>query len=219
MDRIPITYIYNIKKSKDYEKEYHRCIRGRSGRNACVRKLPRELWRVYNPHHREPAMKILLFISYIISGNVESAKMWGLAIGLMALMVLASSLMDLYFGIKASKACGIYKTTSYGLRATAEKDVTYLMLFFLAAFIDACLSLWISIPVACVLVAIGEIAIEAVSVWENRKRVKDGRADPLNVAKAMAKSLGIKDAHKIEILYDTIKEEIEKAKEAEHGKD
>lgn len=157
-------------------------------------------------------MKQLLFIGHIISGDVEAAKLWGLAIGMMAVMVLAASLMDLYFGIKASKAAGNYKTTSYGLRATAEKDVTYLMLFFLAAFIDACLSLWIKIPVACVLVAVGEIAIEAVSVWENRKRIKDGRADPLNVAKAMAKSLGIKDAHKVELLYDAIRQEIEKGK-------
>ena len=160
----------------------------------------------------------LLFISHIIAGDVENAKLWGLAIGLMAAMVLISSLMDLYFGIKASKAAGQYKTTSYGLRATAEKDVTYLMLFFLAAFIDACLSLWLTIPVACVLVAVGEIAIEGVSVWENRKRIKDGRADPLNVAKAMAKSLGIKDAHKIELLYDTIRKEIEKEKSPKHEK-
>ena len=159
-------------------------------------------------------MKQLLFIAHIISGDVESAKLWGLAIGLMAIMVLLSSLMDLYFGIKASKAAGNYKTTSYGLRATAEKDVTYLMLYFLAAFIDACLSLWLKIPIACVLVAVGEIAIEAVSVWENRKRVKDGRADPLNVAKAMAKSLGIKDAHKVELLYDAIRKEIESGKTA-----
>lgn len=153
-----------------------------------------------------------MFIAHVISGDIESAKLWGFAIGMMALMVLAASLMDLYFGIKASKAAGNYKTTSYGLRATAEKDVTYLMLFFLAAFIDACLSLWISIPVACVLVAVGEIAIEAVSVWENRKRIKDGRADPLNVAKAMAKSLGIKDAHKVELLYEAVRNEIEKGK-------
>lgn len=157
-------------------------------------------------------MKTLLFISHIINGDVESAKLWGLAIGLMAVMVLVASLMDLYFGIKASRAAGQFKTTSYGLRATAEKDVTYLMLYFLAAFIDACLSLWLTIPIACVLVAVGEIAIEGVSVWENRRRIKDGRADPLNVAKAMAKSLGIKDAHKIELLYETIRKEIEKEK-------
>jgi len=157
-------------------------------------------------------MKTLLFIGHIISGDVEAAKLWGLAIGMMAVMVLASSLMDLYFGIKASKAAGQFKTTSYGLRETANKDVTYLMLYFLAVFIDACLSLWCKIPIVCVLVAVGEIAIEAVSVWENRKRIKDGKADPLNVAKAMAKSLGIKDAHKIELLYETIRKEIEKEK-------
>lgn len=155
-----------------------------------------------------------MFIAHIISGDVESAKLWGLAIGLMAVMVLLSSLMDLYFGIKASKAAGQFKTTSYGLRETANKDVTYLMLYFLAAFIDACLSLWVSLPIVCVLVAVGEIAIEGVSVWENRRRIKDGKADPLNVAKAMAKSLGIKDARKIELLYDAIRKEIEKGKDS-----
>lgn len=157
-------------------------------------------------------MKTLSFISHIITGDLENAKLWGLAIGLMAVMVLIASLMDLYFGIRASKAAGQFKTTSYGLRETANKDVTYLMLYFLAAFIDACLSLWVALPIVCVLVAVGEIAIEGVSVWENRRRIKDGRADPLNVAKAMAKSLGIKDAHKIELLYETIRKEIEKEK-------
>ncbi len=157
-------------------------------------------------------MKTILFISHIIAGDIENAKLWGLAIGSMAVMVLLSSLMDLYFGIRASKACGSYRTTSYGLRATAEKDVTYLMLYFLAAFIDACLSLWITIPVACVLVAVGEIAIEAVSVYENRRRIKDGITDPLNVAKAIAKTYGIKDARKIEMLIAAIREQSKKAK-------
>lgn len=56
-------------------------------------------------------MKTILFISHIINGDVASAKLWGLAIGLMACMVLVSSLMDLYFGIKASKAAGVYWPT------------------------------------------------------------------------------------------------------------
>lgn len=159
-------------------------------------------------------MKNLLFISYLISGDVESAKLWGLAIGSMALMIILASLMDLYFGIRASKAAGNYRTTSYGLRATAEKDVTYLMLFFLSAFIDACLSLWLKIPVACVLMSVGEILIEAVSVFENRKRIKDGHADPLNVAEAIAKTYNIKDLHKIELLIQTVIEAKERAKDA-----
>lgn len=156
-------------------------------------------------------MKTLLFVNHLVNGDVAMVQMWGMAVGVMALMVTLSSLIDLYFGIKASKAVGAYKTTSYGFRATVEKDVFYLTFYFMAVMIDACLSFFLTIPVASVLCALAEIGIEAVSVYENNNRCKEGRTNPVNVAKAIAKSYGIKDIHKIELLVKAIKEESEKS--------
>lgn len=157
-------------------------------------------------------MKMLLFVNHLVNGDLVMARMWMLAVGVMALMVVLASLIDLRFGIKASKAVGAYKTTSYGFRATVEKDVFYLAFYFMAVMIDACLSFFLNIPVACVLCALAEIGIEAVSVFENNNRCKEGRTNPVNVAKAIAKTYGIKDIHKIELLIKAIKEE----KDAKH---
>lgn len=156
-------------------------------------------------------MKTILFVNHLVSGDVAMAQMWGMAVGVMALMIVVASLIDLYFGIKASKAVGSYKTTSYGFRNTVEKDVFYLAFYFMAVMIDACLSFFLSIPVTCVFFALAEIGIEAVSVYENNNRCKEGRTNPVNVAKAVAKSYGIKDIHKIELLVKAIKEESKKA--------
>ena len=155
-----------------------------------------------------------MFISHVIMGDTEGAELWALAVGLMALMVILSSGIDLYYGIRASKAAGCFRTTSSGLRATAEKDVNYLMLYFLAVFIDACLSMWITIPVACVLIAVSEIAIEGVSVMENRRRMKDSDA-PLSIAKAIAKTYGIKEAGKIQEIVKAVKKEMKAKKKEE----
>lgn len=156
-------------------------------------------------------MRMFLFVNHLVTGDLGMAQMWVMAVGVMALMVVLASLIDLRFGIKASKAVGAYKTTSYGFRATVEKDVFYLAFYFMAVMIDACLSFFLSIPVASVLCALAEIGIEAVSVYENNNRCKEGRTNPVNVAKAIAKSYGIKDMHKIELLVKAIKEESEKA--------
>lgn len=152
-----------------------------------------------------------MFINHLVNGDLVMANMWGVAVGVMALMVIIASLIDLRFGIKASKAVGAYKTTSYGFRATVEKDVFYLAFYFMAVMIDGCLSFFLSVPIASVLCALAEIGIEAVSVYENQNRCKEGRTNPVNVAKAIAKSYGIKDIHKIELLVKAIKDEAEKS--------
>ena len=157
-------------------------------------------------------MKTMMFIKPLIEGDLESVKYWGLAIGIMAVFVIIAGLIDLRWGILASKACGQFKTTSYGLKKTVEKLETYLMLFFFGVMIDACLSFFLSFPVACILVAVSEIIIEAVSVYENRKRVKVGAADPINVVKAVAKTFGVTDVEKIKQLLEVVREQEKKGK-------
>ena len=158
-------------------------------------------------------MSMTLFIKPLIEGDVESVKYWALAIGIMALLVIMSSLVDLGWGIRASKACGNFKTTSYGLKKTVEKLVSYLSFFFLGVMIDACLGFFTPFPFACIIVAVAEILIETVSVYENRKRSKIGGEDPINVVKAVAKTFGITDAEKIKEILEMIKEE----REIQHG--
>ena len=153
-------------------------------------------------------MKHLLFINYVINGDFEGLKWWSLAIGIMALLIIIASLIDLYYGICVSKAAGIFQTTSYGLRKTAEKDKGYLTLYAFGVLVDSCLSFFCAIPVSCAALAIGEILIEGVSVMENRKRAKiDINGNPLDVAKAVIKTFGISDAQKIEEVIAYIKDQ------------
>lgn len=142
-------------------------------------------------------MMTYLFIKPLLEGDLESVKYWGLAIGIMALLVIAASLIDLRWGIKASKACGDFHTTSYGLRKTIVKDESYLVFFFLGVFIDACLGFFVPFPVACILVAVSEILIESFSIYENRNRAMKGAYDPMNVVKAVGKTFGVSDLDKI----------------------
>ncbi len=150
-------------------------------------------------------MKNLLFINHIITGDFDSLKWWSLSIAIMALMVIISSLIDLVYGIKASKAAGIFQTTSYGLRKTVDKDVGYLMFYLFSIMLDGCLSFFVVIPVCCIVVAAAEILIEGVSVYENRKRANVSGTDPVAVAKAVIKTYGISDAQKIEEVIQHIK--------------
>ena len=150
-------------------------------------------------------MTNLLFIHHIITGDFESLKWWALAIAIMALMVLVSSGIDLWYGVKASKAAGIFQTTSYGLRKTVDKDVGYMIFYLFAIMIDGCLSFFVPIPVFCIVAAAAEILIEGVSVYENRKRANVSGTDPVAVARAVIKTYGISDAQKIEEVIGYIK--------------
>lgn len=148
---------------------------------------------------------LLLFIHHLIEGNIDSLKWWALAIGIMAALVIVSSVIDLIYGVRASKAAGIFQTTSYGLRKTVEKDVSYMMFFLFSIMIDGCLSFFVTMPLCSIIVAVSEILIEAVSVMENRKRANLNGSDPLAVARAIIKTFGISDAQKIEDVIGYIK--------------
>lgn len=143
-------------------------------------------------------MAELLFIHHILTGDIVNLKWWALAIGIMAGLVLISSVIDLIFGIKASKAVGNFRTSSYGLRKTVEKDVSYMAFYLFGIMIDGCLSFFLDMPICTILVAVSEILIEGVSVMENRKRMKADDNDPLIVARAIIKTFGITEAQKIE---------------------
>lgn len=152
-------------------------------------------------------MAQLLFIQQFIDGDLEGIKWRALAVTIMAIMVLLASAIDLYYGIKASKAAGMFQTTSYGVRKTIDKDSGYMIFFTFAVMLDACLSFFTDIPACTVVIALSEIAIEAMSVMENRKRIGMSGQNPLDVARAVIKTFGISDAKKIEEVINYIKEQ------------
>jgi hypothetical protein len=155
-------------------------------------------------------MRGLLFISYLLEGDVRGVEFWCLAVGCMALLVIVASLVDLRYGIQASRYLGVYKTRSYGLRQTTEKDKNYMSLYFLFVLIDACLSFFVKIPAACACVAIGEILVEALSVREKIQIMKKDDPDPLDVAKAVANAYGVHDLGKITEVMAKLEEQKKK---------
>lgn len=155
-------------------------------------------------------MKNLLFISYMLEGDIPKVGYWLLAIGIMALLIVIASLFDLRYGIRASKRIGNFKTTSFGLRKTVAKDKDYLAIYFFAVMIDSCLSFFVPFPAACICVAVGVIIIEGLSVREKIKEIGNA-SDPISIAKCVANTYGITDAAKLERIIKAVQKEREVA--------
>lgn len=149
-------------------------------------------------------MKETMFICWMLDGDLHKTGIWLLAIAIMAILVIIASLIDLYWGIRTSKKIGKFKTTSYGLRQTANKDKIYLTLYFFAVMIDACLSFFVPVPVASVLMCVAEIIIEGVSVREKMKLLRSTAVDPFDVAKVIANTYGVHDAEKIHSIMEAV---------------
>lgn len=147
-----------------------------------------------------------MFISFMLDGDNRKVGIWLLAIAIMAILVVVASLIDLHWGIRASKRIGQFKTTSFGLRKTVSKDKCYLTLYFFAVMIDACLSFFVTVPIASILMCAGEIVIEGVSVHEKMQQLKSLDVAPLTVAKAIANTYGVQDAEKIHSIVEAVAE-------------
>lgn len=154
-----------------------------------------------------------MFISFMLDGDNHKTGVWLLAVAIMAILVVIASLIDLSWGIRASKKIGQFKTTSFGLRKTVSKDKVYLTLYFFAVMIDACLSFFVPFPLASILMCAGEIIIEGVSVYEKMQQLKNLSVDPLVVAKAIANTYGVQDAEKIRRIIETVSEEMKKERQ------
>ena len=146
-----------------------------------------------------------LFIAHLMSEDHRKAVIWLIVVGLMSMLPVIASIIDLFTAISASKRVGEFKTTSYGLRKTIVKDRDYLTFFFFAAIVDACLSFFVQAPILCILCAASEVLIEWLSVRENMQKARKGAHDPLEVAKAFAKAYGIEDAKKLIAVMDELK--------------
>ena len=122
--------------------------------------------------------------------------------------VLFACFIDLKTGITASKAHGVFKTSSYGLRMTLKKFKDYMDVFLMAFVIDVFLSIFntqadsysflsiFSLPLVTIVIFIYTMATEMISVLENKRK---GKADDLAI-KAIREQLRKKLPEVLEIM-------------------
>lgn len=148
----------------------------------------------------------LLFIKQLVGGDLATCRYWLLAIAIMGMAIIIAALVDLRYGRMASKAAGVYRTTSYGLRKTIFKLKDYLTFLTFGALIDGCASFFFDAPFCSALVTIGVILIEGISVREKINAINKGH-DPIQAAKALANAYGISDITKLEAVVNELKKQ------------
>lgn len=136
----------------------------------------------------------LLFIKSILSQDWYTL---GVKLGYQALawiIILAACLIDLRTGMNASKAHGVFKTNSYGLRRTLKKFKDYMDVMLMAFLCDIFLSIFFvqaddfaflklfNLPIVTIVLFIYTIATEFISVLENKRKEKGA---PIYTAKAI----------------------------------
>lgn len=158
-------------------------------------------------------MTRLLFIKQLTLGDLDNCRYWLLAVAVMGIVIIIASLVDLRYGRLASKAQGVYKTTSYGLRKTIYKLKDYLTFLTFGALIDGCASFFFDAPFCSAVVTIGVVLIEGISVREKISAVNKGH-DPLLAAKAFVNAYGLTDVNKIEAILEELRKQ---RKEKDNG--
>jgi hypothetical protein len=83
--------------------------------------------------------------------------------------VFVSVLIDLFFGVKRAKRLKIVRT-SFGYRRTITKLTSYFGLMLMLSIADIAASVIFKMPYFTVIGAIGIVAVEAKSVFENIKK-------------------------------------------------
>jgi hypothetical protein len=109
-----------------------------------------------------------LFIPSILANDWAHFNALLTVLAVLYSCVFLSVLIDLYFGVKRAKQQGIART-SYGYRRTISKLISYFGLMFMFTIADIAASVLLNIPYFTVIGAIGIIAVEAKSVFENLK--------------------------------------------------
>ena len=120
--------------------------------------------------------------------------------------VLFACFIDLKTGITASRANGVFKTSSYGLRMTLKKFKDYMDVFLMAFAIDVFLSIFttmasqysflsiFSIPLVTIVIFIYTMATELISVLENKRKAKGTpiyTPEAINAINEITKTLGV----------------------------
>ena len=96
-----------------------------------------------------------------------------IVLGVLYACVFVSVLIDLYFGVKRAKRLKI-ACTSFGYRRTITKLTSYFGLLLMLSIADIVASIVFKMPYFTVIGAIGIVAVEAKSVFENLKQQEKG---------------------------------------------
>lgn len=132
--------------------------------------------------------------------------------GLAWVFVLFACFIDLKTGITASKANGVFRTSSYGLRQTLKKFKDYMDVFLMAFVIDVFLSIFntmadtytflsiFSLPLVTITIFIYTMATELISILENKRKAKGTpiyTPEAINSINEITKVLGINGVEKL----------------------
>lgn len=107
------------------------------------------------------------------SGGYDSLQRLGLIMLVLWFIMCTAVLVDLWAGVTRAR---INKEVihSYGLRRTCEKLGSYWRIQLMGLTVDIVGSLisWYNLPYASIVITVGVLIIEAISVWENEKSKK-----------------------------------------------
>lgn len=111
----------------------------------------------------------LLFISSIMNNDWANFNALLTVLVMLYACVFLSVPIDLFFGVKRAKRLKIVRT-SYGYRRTITKLTSYFGLMLMLSIADIAASVIFKMPYFTVAGAIGIVAVEAKSVFENIKK-------------------------------------------------
>lgn len=112
--------------------------------------------------------------------------------------VAVACLCDMWSGVRAARRLG-EKVHSHRLRETVEKIREYagvLLPFLLVDAMGAALP-WYGLPYAQMLISLGGVTLEAVSIFENRRRSRSRSALIPRLAESVVKCVRRKDAEQL----------------------
>lgn len=118
----------------------------------------------------------LLFIPSILSGDWTRLKALLIVLAVLYTCVFVAVLIDLLFGVRRARRLKI-KRTSSGYRRTISKLTSYFGLMFMLTMADIAASIVFNMPYFSVFGAIGIVAVEAKSVFENLRQAEKEMAD------------------------------------------
>ena len=122
----------------------------------------------------------LLFIRSIMNNDWSHFNALLTVLAVLYACVLLSVLIDLYFGIKRAKRLKIVRT-SFGYRRTITKLTSYFGLMLMLSIADIAASVIFKMPYFTVIGAVGIVAVEAKSVFENLKQQEKGIEEVKNM--------------------------------------
>lgn len=108
----------------------------------------------------------LLFIPSILNKDWNQLELLLTVLVVLYSCVFVAVLIDLYFGVRRAQRLKIVRT-SYGYRRTITKLTSYFGLMIMLSIADVAASVIFNIPYFTVVGAIGIVAVEGKSVFEN----------------------------------------------------